>query len=348
VSDRTTTGEPPSSGEAATGPAATGAAAALGDPLAAGGPTPAPSLAVPVPGTAGFGGGGGVLRRVRPALMLILAVLLFAVAWEAYKAVGSDDGGSVFGVRVLPRADDASMPHVAEILSRLTEPEVSAPGSRSVAAAVGSAMWFTFRISAGGLLLGAVIGFALAVLMQRVRVAEAALLPYVVVSQTVPLVALAPLVVGWGGHLVVLGQPWQPWMSVMVISAYLAFFPVAVGALRGLQSPTRVQVELMHCYAAPKRQTLRVLRLPACVPYLIPALRLAAAASIVGAIVAEISTGTRGGIGRLIVEYAQTATGDPAKPFTALLGAALLGLLGAGAVGLLELALRRYRPLEPA
>jgi NitT/TauT family transport system permease protein len=65
---------------------------------------------------------------------------------------------------------------------------------------------------------------------------------------------------------------------------------------------------------------------------------------VVGAIVAEISTGTRGGIGRLIIEYAQSATGDPAKPFTALLGAALLGVLGAALVSLIELGLRRYAP----
>ena len=78
-------------------------------------------------------------------------------------------------------------------------------------------------------------------------------------------------------------------------------------------------------------------------PFLIPALRLAAAAAVIGAIVAEISTGTRGGIGRLIIEYAQSATGDPSRMYTAILGAAVLGLVAAGAVGLLDLALVRYR-----
>lgn len=288
----------------------------------------------------------GALRRARPAAMLLLALLLAALVWEGYKAVGAPDGVSVGGVRILPRADDVSMPHLVDIGRRFADPEVSAAGSRSVAFAVAAAMWFTLRVALAGLLAGALIGLALAVLMQRVRAAEAALLPYVVVSQTVPLVALAPLVVGWGGHLAILGRPWEPWMSVAAISAYLAFFPVAVGALRGLQSPTQVQVELMHCYAGSWWQTLRRLRLPASVPYLLPAMRLAATASVLGAIVAEISTGTRGGIGRLIVEYAQLATGDPAKPFTALFGAALLGVFGALAVSVLELALRRYRPAE--
>ena len=81
-------------------------------------------------------------------------------------------------------------------------------------------------------------------------------------------------------------------------------------------------------------------------PYLIPALRLAAAAAVVGAIVAEISTGTRGGIGRLIIEYAQTATGDPSQLYAAILGAAVLGLVAAGLVSLLDLALWRYRPVR--
>jgi NitT/TauT family transport system permease protein len=85
------------------------------------------------------------------------------------------------------------------------------------------------------------------------------------------------------------------------------------------------------------------LRLPASVPQLVPAVRLAAAAAVVGAIVAEISTGTRGGIGRLIIEYAQQATGDPARLYTAILGAAVLGLVAAGVVGLLDVGLRRYR-----
>jgi NitT/TauT family transport system permease protein len=284
--------------------------------------------------------------RLRPALMLVVALVLAGLAWEGYKLVGREDGGSVFGVRVLPRADDVSMPHLWEIGQRLADPELSVAGSNSVLVAVLLAMWFTFRVAFVGWLIGVVVGLFLAVLMQRVRVAEQALLPYVVVSQTVPLVALAPLVVGWGGHLTLFGRPWQPWMSVSLIAGYLAFFPVAVGALRGLQSPTATHVDLLHCQAASWWQTLVRLRLPASVPYVVPALRLAAAASVVGAIVAEISTGTRGGIGRLIIEYAQSATGDPAKPFTALLGAALLGVLGAALVSLIELGLRRYAPVK--
>jgi NitT/TauT family transport system permease protein len=137
-------------------------------------------------------------------------------------------------------------------------------------------------------------------------------------------------------------------MSVSIISAYLAFFPVAIGALRGLASPPPVQTELLSCYAASWWQTLVRLRLPAAVPYLVPALKLAAAAAVIGAIVAEISTGLPGGIGRLIISYAQQATGDPAKVFAPIAGAALMGLVAVGLVSLLDVGLRRYQPTEAA
>jgi NitT/TauT family transport system permease protein len=181
-----------------------------------------------------------------------------------------------------------------------------------------------------------VIGLLLAIAMQRFRLVERGLLPYVILSQTVPLVALAPLIAGWSVLV-------APWMTVAVIAAYLAFFPVAVGMLRGLTSPRPADVELFRALACGWWTTLVRLRLPASVPFVLPAVRLAAAAAVIGAIVAEISTGTRGGIGRLIIEYAQAATGDPARLYTAILGAAVLGLVAAAAVGLLDVALRRYQ-----
>ncbi|HVQ90493.1 MAG TPA: ABC transporter permease subunit [Mycobacteriales bacterium] len=287
-------------------------------------------------------------RSARRAVLFLLGMALAGAAWEGYKAVGSPDGGSVSGVRVLPRADDDSMPHLVDILRRFGRPETAGTGSHSVAAAVADGVWFTFRVAMAGFALGVLVGLLLAVLMQRFRLAERGLLPYVVLSQTVPLVALAPLVVGWGGRLHLGSLTWRPWMSVAVIAAYLAFFPVAVGALRGLQSPAGHAVELMRSYSASWWQALTRLRLPAAVPYLVPALRLGAASAVVGAIVAEISTGTRGGIGRLIIEYSREATADPAKVYTAFAGAAALGLAVAGLVALLDLGLSRYQPAEEA
>ncbi|GLI03117.1 hypothetical protein Pa4123_83950 [Phytohabitans aurantiacus] len=271
----------------------------------------------------------------------LAALLLGALLWEGYKAVGSDNGASLFGVRVLPRADDSAMPHVLDILKRFGQPELA--GGDPIWLVVLDACLFTLRSVAVGFGVGALIGLLLAIVMQRFRVVERGLLPYVILSQTVPLIALAPVIAGWGGKLSLGSYPWQPWMSVATIAAYLAFFPVAVGMLRGLHSPAAIAEELMHSYAAGWWRTLVKLRLPASTPYLFPALRLAGAAAVVGAVVGEISTGTRGGIGRLVIEYSREATGDPAKVYTAMIGAALLGLAVAALVGAAEFLLNRRR-----
>lgn len=282
--------------------------------------------------------------RSRTVLTTVAAFVLLVTLWELAKLVLPADGVTVGGTRVLPRTDDGSMPHVWTVLGRLAEPEVAgAATTRTVGAAVASGALFTLGLAMGGLVLGGVLGVLLALVMQRFRLVERAALPYVVASQTVPLIAIAPLVSGWGGNIAILGWSWQPWASVMVISSYLAFFPIAVGMLRGLTSPARADVELFRTLASGWWTTLVRLRLPASVPHVVPAIRLAAAAAVVGAIVAEISTGTRGGIGRLIIQYAQSATGDPSRMYTAILGAAVLGLVAAGAVGLLDMGLRRYR-----
>src|SRR4051794_2295286 len=183
--------------------------------------------------------------------MAVLGLLVLALLWELYKAIVPDDGVTVGDTLVLPRSDDASMPHLSDVFGAFGKEEVvgAADGS-TVAASVLSALWYTLRLAFAGFLVGVAVGMLLAVAMQRLRLVRRALLPYVVLSQTVPLIALAPLVYGWGGNLTLFGLDWQPWMSVSVIAAYLAFFPVAVGALRGLSSPPPVQTELLESFAA--------------------------------------------------------------------------------------------------
>jgi NitT/TauT family transport system permease protein len=284
-----------------------------------------------------------MVSRSRALLTAVAAFGLLVLMWELAK-IGIPDGGvSVGGTRLLPRTDDAAMPHVWTVLERLGTAEVAGAGSRTVGTAVAAGALFTLGLALGGLVIGGVLGALLALVMARFDLVARAALPYVVASQTVPLIAVAPLVVGWGGKIQILGWAWQPWASVMVISAYLAFFPVAVGMLRGLTSPATADVELFRSLAAGWWTTLLRLRLPASVPHVVPAVRLAAAAAVVGAIVAEISTGTPGGIGRLIISYAQSATGDPSQMYAAILGAAVLGLVAAAAVGLLDVSLRRFR-----
>jgi NitT/TauT family transport system permease protein len=282
--------------------------------------------------------------RVRTAATAVVAFVLLVALWELAKLVLPAAGVTLGDTRVLPRTDDAAMPHVWTVLAKLGDPEVAgAADPRTVGAAVVGGALFTLGLALGGLVLGGIAGVLLALLMQRFALAEKAVLPFVIASQTVPLIAIAPLVAGWGGKIAIAGWTWQPWASVMVISSYLAFFPIAVGMLRGLTAPADADVEMFRSLAAGWWTTLLRLRLPASVPHLVPAVRLAAAAAVVGAIVAEISTGTRGGIGRLIIEYAQSATGDPSQMYAAILGAAVLGLVAAGIVTLGELGLRRYR-----
>ena len=278
--------------------------------------------------------------------MLFVAALLMAAAlWELYKMGGPDGGGRVLGWSILPRANDTAMPHVWDMLSRYTEPDRRG-SDRQIWRVVLAGAWFSFRLALFGFALGVAVGLALAVLMARFRVVERGLLPYLVASQTVPLIALAPLVVSWGGRVQVGDWVWPRWLSASVIGAFLGFFPIAVGALRGLKSPPAASMELMDSYAASFRQSLFKLRFPAAVPFIVPALKLAATASVVGVVVAEISTGLRGGIGRLIIEYAREATSDPAKVFTAVFGAAALGLVMAGLVAFLDFVLMRNRPKE--
>lgn len=286
---------------------------------------------------------GSALARVG---MVVVGLVLVVVLWEAYKSWGPAAGVSVFGTTVLPRTTDAAMPHLLTVARAFTAPEVGGAitfgPTRTVLDSVVSAASHTLGWAAAGFVIGVIVGMLLALVMDRLEVVERAVLPYVVLSQTVPLIALAPLVTKWGQGWSVGGVSWQTWMSVAVIAAYLAFFPVAVGMVRGLKAPTAVHLDYFRCSAAGWWRTLVRLKLPSSVPYLVPSLRLAAAGAVVGTIVAEISTGLDGGIGRLIITYAQQATGDPSRTYAAVVGAAVLGLVAALLVSLADVALWRF------
>jgi NitT/TauT family transport system permease protein len=277
--------------------------------------------------------------------MFVLSIVLVAVGWELYKSLGPQDGGSVLGWKILPRAKDRVMPHVSDIVSRFGDP-ISRSSDESVFSVVVKAVFYSFRLVLAGFAIGLASGVLLAVIMTRFRIAARAVLPYLVISQTVPLIALAPLIVSWGGKLHVGGLVWERWMSASLLGAFLTFFPIAVGTLRGLQSPSASSVELMDSLAAPWHSTLFKLRFPSALPYMIPALKLGAAGAVIGVVVSEISTGLRGGIGRLVIEFARAATSDPAIVYTAVIGAAFLGLAMAALIAALDAVLMRNRPRE--
>lgn len=279
----------------------------------------------------------------RRIAMVVLSVVLVGALWELYKNLAPVDGVSIGGLRVLPRTGDAAMPHLSSIWRAFGSQEVSLAGSTSVLTSIATAGSHTLELAVGGFVVGVIIGVALALVMDRFGLAQRALLPWIVLSQTVPLIALAPLISGWGAGVHFDGFEWQQWMSVAVIAAYLSFFPVSIGMLRGLEAPTGVHVELFKSLSASWFTTLIRLKLPAAIPFLVPSLRLGAAASVVGAVVAETSIGVPGGIDRLIIDYSQQATGDPSRLYAAVIGAALLGLIAAGLVALLDFGLRSYQ-----
>jgi len=195
-----------------------------------------------------------------------------------------------------------------------------------------------------GWIIGIIVGSILGAVMQRWRLAEAGLLPWIVVSQTIPLIAFAPIV-NTIGMQASRGSAfdWPQALSVAIIASYLSFFPIAIGVLRGLESPDRMHLDLMRTYAAGYWQTLFRLRIPAAIPHLLPALRLAAASAVVGAVVAEVSIGMQGGIGRMLIQLAGQGSSDPAAPWGPTLGSVALGLVAAGTVALIGLTLKNYR-----
>lgn len=300
---------------------------------------------------------------VRAALLRVVGFLaglaILGAIWEAYKAWGPVGGAHIFGLAVLPRTDDTSMPHLWQIWNVLGQSNGSGSqtaisfGGSSAASSTGPTVLSTIagdcrqslEWAAVGFVVGVIVGVGLALLLDRSRLIERAALPYLVASQTVPLVALAPILAEWDGSIKLGGWTWSNGSSIELVAAYLAFFPISIGMLRGLRAASQVHRDYFTCTAAGWRQTMVRLKLPASVPYLLPSLRLAAAASVVGAIVAEISIGAgstsaQTGIGTLIWNYSQEQ--DSSRLFASVIAAAVLGLVATGLVSLVDLALHRY------
>ena len=188
-----------------------------------------------------------------------------------------------------------------------------------------------------GFVLGTLLGLLLAVCIVHSRTLDRALLPWIVASQSVPVLAIAPIV------LVILGSLGFAGVAPKaVIAMYLCFFPVTVDMVQGLRSPQRIETEMMHTYAASRWQALWLLRLPASLPFLFPALRVGIAAGLVGAMVAELPTGAQAGLGARLLTGSYY--GNTVQIWSALVMSALLGLLLTSLVaGLEHLALRQRR-----
>ncbi len=248
-------------------------------------------------------------------MVLLLGLVGF---WELYRWIWSSAGWSWPFV-----VDSTSMPHVWTILRAFSQPaQVNQPALISILL---HKSLFTGKEAVVGFALGAVVGFAIGIVLAHSRLLQRGLLPYIVASQTVPILAIAPMVVVWVNPK--LPGPFQGWGAVAVIAAYLTFFPVAINTLRGLHSADPRALELMRTYAASSWTILWKLRVPASLPYVFAALKLAATVSVVGAIIGELPSGLQSGLGGAIINFNQYYSFEPQELWATNIIAALLGIL---------------------
>ncbi|KUJ85772.1 ABC transporter permease [Ruegeria marisrubri] len=186
--------------------------------------------------------------------------------------------------------------------------------------------WVTLSATILGFAIGTGLGILLAVGIVHSRVMDMSVMPWAIVSQTIPIIALAPMII-----VVLYSVGVQGIIPKAVISAYLSFFPVVVGMVKGLRSPDMMQLDLLRTYNATNAQRFWKLRLPASMPYLFASLKIGIAASLVGAIVGELPTGAVAGLGARLLAgsyYGQTVQIWSALFAAAILAACLVGLLG--------------------
>lgn len=186
--------------------------------------------------------------------------------------------------------------------------------------------WVTLSSTLLGFVMGTILGIVLAVLIVHMRSLDKSLMPWIISSQTIPILAIAPIVIVVLGSIGLRGL-----VPKAIISTYLCFFPVTIGMVKGLTSPDVLSLDLMRTYSASKAQTFWKLRLPASVPFLFASLKVAVAIAIVGAIVAELPTGAQAGIGARLLSgsyYGQTVQIWAALFVAAALAACLVALVG--------------------
>jgi len=216
-------------------------------------------------------------------------------------------------------------PHqiAVDLWSSLVDWPVSSPRNLLYHAGV------TAGAALSGFVMGVTLGLLLAICIVHSRTLDKALLPWIVATQTVPVLAIAPIV------LVILGSlGFSGLLPKATIAMYLCFFPVTVAMVQGLRSPQRLEMELIHTYSATRIQTFWMLRLPASLPFLFPALKVAIAGGLVGTIVAELPTGAQAGLGARLLTGSYY--GNTVQIWSALIMASLLGITLTATVALIE------------
>ena len=269
----------------------------------------------------------GKLSKTFGFLIIISSIL---VSWELYKALGA-----LLDNR-LPLTDYPwKLPHWQHIAVDFLQP-ARRNGEYLLVRILAEAAMVTWREAFIGFAIGSVLGFSLGVMFARFELLERSLLPYVIASQTIPIIAIAPMIVAF------LGQGLLP---VAFISAYLTFFPVTVNTLRGLQSPSALKVDLMRSYAAAETAVLWKLRVPSAMPFIFTALKVSATASVVGAIVGELPSSRSDGLAAAILRASGNYAAEPEKLWAAIIMSSFVGIGFFAIVSLAEkVALRGFEP----
>ena len=308
-------------------------------------PPAAPSLATP-------GGGVGISplwtgawrrarrsfgARVVPVLAIVLAIIaawyaaafLMNAPFERDQAArrGEEIGLSeLWPLTMSQKRPVTPAPHqvAAELYATVVDKPVTSKRSLVYHA------WVTLSTTLLGFVLGTLLGVVLAVSIVHSRVLDKSLMPWIITSQTIPILALAPMIIVVLNSLD--GMP--PAVPKALIATYLSFFPVAVGMVKGLRSPGTMEIDLMRSYSASDAQTFWKLRWPASVPFLFASMKVAVAIALVGAIVGELPTGAVAGLGARLLSgsyYGQTV-----QIWSALVVAAVVAALLVVAIGLIE------------
>ena len=290
------------------------------------------------------------MSRALPVLTVVLALLALwyvaAIPMNIREVVtqAERDGAEVWGGTATERQERSAWALVANnagvALNGWSEERPRLPAPHQVVQEIWTSVFtieptsnksllkhagITLGATVAGFVIGAVAGILLAIGIVHNRAMDMSVMPWAVISQTIPIVALAPMIIVVLNSLGVQGL-----LPKAIISAYLSFFPIVVGMVKGLRAPDQMQLDQMHTWNASGRDTLRKLRLPASVPYLFASLKIAIAAALVGTIVGELPV-QRGGLGARMLAgsyYGQTAQIWAALVVAAALAAFLVWVMG--------------------
>ena len=189
--------------------------------------------------------------------------------------------------------------------------------------------WITLSATLLGFMFGTTLGILLAVGIVFSKSMDMSVMPWVITSQTIPILAIAPMIIVVLNAVGVSGL-----LPKAIISMYLSFFPVVVGMVKGLRAPDKMQLDQMHTWSAPKTTSFWKLRLPSSMPYLFASLKIGVAASLVGAIVGELPTGAVAGLGARLL--AGSYYGQTIQIWSALICAAILAATLVAIIGIIE------------